>query len=978
MDNSANALLQPDFAAAANIEQALTVLHIGDSRVTQADRYLAGVRSSPAAWPVCCAIIRNPDSSHTALMFAASTIHARTRADWLTFTDDSHRMTAFNLALEGLCKAKPTTPSGMSTSSPVHFFGKTCGFCLSMAQTPNSRDLMWASLNSQFGTDPVLRCNTLAAVVQEIDQTSTTHVDTYIVMRSFCQSKAAEVLSAPISILDKIDSCSRANSGNLYLQDLRAGVLCIHAWQKYSEKIAITLVLLKAISVPQLADDVSETLTEIVGYSGSNVQLLMGTCDGLISAFLAAQRSHGECVVHHAIAEVACALSDGNADELMEQENKNSVVVAQKTTQLLSICLKSKDDRAFYASVQGWTSWITAANLVEQSQARVVRDQVSSVVYVVVQRMKSLQSISDLIESHGNGSHERTDEMVCVRDLLLEATKSLGVGEYVKVTMPLFESQWNASPHACCAALFSLSVAGENDDGGSLLAEDRDIVLRLLGRIMDLVENFIANPGNKRTGYASVKTTAMALLCSYAALLSGQGSDAEFHRALRCAGTGMLDREVAEKATEFLYELADANPARLTQFVAELISSGSSALPRMSEKAAIYCVRGLSKVASALALPEERRKAMDTILDNPYKHVLWVCGQQQVVDAEESMCRALGLISAGLQEVNDNETAVGIFTQLRGAVFEIAVSHCANETVSRAVCRLLEVCVLPTLLDDEQPDDKERVDAITSPSSNGGRVVLAMSCMSLAAECFRRSGKDGETVWLGAVAEIAPHVLECLEGGFGTEVEGRALACLRVSLQHALEGLQAFTDGIYDAQSAMAVAYFRFATRLLGGAASAGAIASNGSECAGVGFKGLQCEDISVVREALLWWKSVFGPGLDEVASAVLAGAGGADSVARAFVCSARHTRCAGAVADALFALCKWVAQVSGETDPDNVLRACLTSAFAAEGVPALGLDARVREMLYRSCMNSAGSMRDFRQALREFGRIYALALLSK
>lgn len=978
MDNSANALLQPDFAAAANAEQALTVLHIGDSRVTQADRYLAGVRTSLVAWPVCCAIIRNPDSSHAALMFAANTIHARTRADWLTFADDSHRMTAFNLALEGLCKAKSRTP-GMSTSSPVHFFGKTCGFCLNMAQTPNSRDLMWASLNSQIGTDPVLRCNTLAAVIQEIDQTSTTHVETYVIMRSFCQSKAAEVLSAPISILNKIDSCSPANSGNLSVQDMRAGVLCLHAWQKYSEKIPITLVLLKAIRVPQLADDVSETLTEIVGYSGSNVQLLIGTCDGLISAFQATQRSHGECVVHHAIAEVACALSDGNADELMEQESKNSVVLAQKTTQLLSICLKSKDDRAFFASVQGWTSWITAANLVEQSRARVVRDQVASVVYVVVQRMKSLQSIANLIDSDGNGSHEANDEMVCVRDLLLEATKSLGVGEYVKVTMPLFEAQWNASPHACCAALFSLSVAGESDEGVSLHAEDKDIVLRLLGRIMDLVENFIANPGNERTGYASVKTTAMASLCSYAALLSGQGSEAEFHRALRCAGTGMLDGDVGEKATEFLYELADANPRRLTQFVAELISSGTGALPRMSEKAAINYVRSLSKVASALALPEERRKAMDAILANPCEHVLWVCAEQKVAGAEESVRRALGLISAGLQEVNDNETAVGIFAQLRGAVFEIAVSHCAIETVSRAVCRLLEVCVLPTLLDDEQPDEhKQRVDAATTPSSNCGRVVLAMSCMSLAAECFRRSGNDGETVWLSAVAQIAPYVLECLEGGFGTEVEGRALACVSVSLQHALEGLQAFTDGVYDAQSTMAVAYFRFATRLLGGAASAGAVASNGLECAGVGLKGLQCEDISVVREALLWWKSVFGPGLGEVASAVLAGAGGADFVARAFVCAARHTRCAGAVADALFALCKWVAQVSGETDPDNVLRACLTAAFAAEGVPGLSLDARVREMLYRSCMNSTGSMRDFRQALREFGRIYSLALLSK
>lgn len=843
---------------------------------------------------------------------------------------------------------------------------------------------MWASLVAQLGTDPVLKCTALAALVQEVDQTSTTHVETYVVMRSFCQSKAREVLSAAVSILDTIDTCPSANSRTMSVSDLRAGVLCLHAWQRYAERIAITLVLLKAIRVPQLADDVSETLTEIVGYSGSNVQLLMGTCDGLISAFQLAQGSPGECTVHHAIAEVACALSDGNADELLEQENKNAMVVAQKTTQLLTVCLKSKDDRAFFASVQGWTSWITAANLVEQNQARVVLDQVASVVYLIVQRIKTLRFMADLIESQGHGSLETNDERICVRDLLLEATKSLGVGEYVKVVMPLFETQWNASPHSSCAALFSVAIAGEHDEGTSLRAGEKDVVLCLLGRIMDLVENFVADPANGKNGYASVKTAALASLCSYAALLSGQGSDAEFHRALRCAGTGMLDAHVSEKATEFLYELSDANPGRLTQFLGELVSSGTSALPQMSEKAASNCVKGLSKVASSLVSPEERRKAMDAILDEPCKYILWVCSQQKVTAAEQGVCRSLGLISASLQEVNDNEIAVGIFARLRAAVFEIAVSHCANETVSRAVCRMLEVCVLPTLLDDEEQtrhvtgelNDRAETGASLYPDS--GRVVLAMSCMSLAAECFRRSGKDGETVWLRAVAEIAPHVLECLEGGRGTEVEGRALACISVSLQHALEGLQAFTDGLYDAQSEMAVAYFRFAFRLLGGAASAAAIVANSAECASVGLKGLQCDEIAVVREALLWWKSVFGPGLGETAGAVLAGAGGADRVARAFVCAARHTRCAGAVADALFALCKWVAQVSGNADPDNVLRACLTAAFAAEGVPALGLDAKVREMLYRSCMNSTRSLRDFRQALREFGRIYSLALMSK
>ncbi|CDF35616.1 unnamed protein product [Chondrus crispus] len=916
-------------------------------------------------------------------MFAANTIHARTRADWLTFANEAHFLTAFHLVLEGLERAKHISSAGAAATSPVHFFGKTSGFCLSMAHTPNLRDVMWASLISQLGSDHVLKCNALAAAVQEIDHTSDSHVETYAVMRAFCQSKAHEVLTSPVAVLASLDAAPLSPHKPMSIPDLRAAVLCLHAWQRYADRNAIASVLLKAIRVPQLADDASETLAEMVGYSGSNMQLLMGTCDGLLSTFQHVRGCSGQSTVHHAIAEVVSSLSDGNADELLEQVNTNSVLIVEKATQLLTLCLELRDDASFFASVQGWTSWITAANLVEQNQARLVLERVAHVVRLVVQRITSLQFMADLTESHGRGCPETNDELVCVRDLLLESTKCIGIGGYVEVIKPFFETDWNVSTRSLCAALFSVAVAGEIDESVGSQKEDRHVVLGLLGRILDLIETISANSREAGNGYASVKIFALSAMCSFAELLSDQGSEAEFRRALHCAGTGILDPQVNEKSSEFLYELADAHPERLRMFLTDLLSSGTRALSQMSDKAALNCVRGLAKVTSALETRGERQKALNIILEEPCKYLLSTRNEQETSTVEQKVCRSLGLVAAGLQEVNDNEIAMNVYSRLRGTIFEIAISRCGNETVSRAICRVLEVCVLPTLLDDEQPRPaalahNEDTRGIPASSVGCGRAVLAMSCMSLAAECFRRSGEDGETVWLSAVAEIAPHVVEFLDGGCGTEAEGRALACLRMSLEHSLEGLQSFTNGNYDSRKDMAVEYFRFATRLLSAESSVAVIIQKSSGSADAGLKGLQCNEIIVVREALLWWKSVFGPGQGEVARAILAGAGGADNIARAFVCAARHTRCAGAVADALFALCKWVAQVSGNIDPDNVLRTCLTAAFAAEGVASLGLDVKVRETLYRSCISATGSMRDFRQALREFGRVYSLALISK
>lgn len=982
---TATPTVHEDRETAARVEQALRVLHSGNANVAEADRFLSSVRASTAAWPTCCALIRAPETSAAALMFASNTIHARTRADWAAFVDEPHRQAAFLLALEGVVRP-PDSAARRLSSSAVHFFGKACGFCISMAQTREERETMWNVMMDRLGSNTLLRCDALAAVVQEIDETSKTDVVRHVNTSKFCRAKVADVMVVPLAVVRS--GCVNRPASNLH--DLRSAILCIRAWEKYSQRTQVVSALVQAIRIRDLADDVAETLNEIVGYTASNVGLLAATCDGLIESYQAVPASDPDDPVHHAIAEVACALSDGNADELMEHDDSHSTAVLHKATELLGLCLFSKNERAFLAAIEGWSSWVAAATLVDERRGQIVKQKVIAVLSVVVERLKHLDLITDEMESAPSDQNGTTSERTCVTDFLQLAAQSMGMAEYIRVLLPFIgfaEGSGPPSPQALCAGLLAFAVAGEvGDDEWAADAEAQKLLRAVLPRVMSIAESAPSGQKQMALEYATVRRAAFASLSSHAIVIAEHAVEAEFIRAVRCAGIGMRDRTVNLKAAEFLFRLADSNAERFKPYLAELAASGTSALEVMTDKAAEFCVRGLARIAGELPAYQDRLQAVELILSASCQRVLEIGERGKGSEDEAELCRCLGLISTGMQEVNDHCVVSAIFRRLRSAVFEAAVEHCAHGNVSRAICLVLEVCVLPTLMDDDEsrPDPPPKQDPRGGTeclpqngqhAQDGGRHVLAMSCVSLAAECFVRSGKSGEVCWLETVGDIAPHVLESLEGGFNSEIEGRALACLSMALQYSLQGLQTFSEGNYDSQAAMAVAYFRFSRNLLSSNVVS-PIAQRADACAQIALKCLQSNSIAVTQEALQWWKALCTTGAaTDVMDPLVSSAGGVEVVASSILFAARHTRCAGGVADTLFALCKRMTAPGGGVDVTNAMRLCLAAAFSHSDVPGTRIDAHVKEKLFNSCMNSAGSQRALRRALREVGRVCAMAL---
>lgn len=953
---------------AAQIEQALAILHQGDARVSQADRFLSQIRASPAIWQILAVLIHSPNTSHAAIMFASRTLYLRLRADWLAFNDDA-RASAYSLAVDGACRSGSCTARG---SPPVYFFGRACGFGISMGHV-DVREAMWALMNTKLSDRPVLKCQVLAAVVNEVDVTSTRDVAKHVETRAFCRDKAREVVPLAISLLLEFDP---ATSSDVGVQDMRAVVSCLHAWRLHGDKVKMGEALLRVIVVPQLADDVAETLNEIVGFSGTSLHLLSHTCEGLGRAFqtVSGSRDAGLAqVVHHAIAEVACAISDGNADELMEQESAESKVVVSNAIELLWMCLKSQDDRCFFAAVEGMSNWIAAQNLVGESQRKISSDQIITTVGVVVMRMRSLRFVELDLTSGVDDISEHANESGCVSDLLLACASSVGINEYVTVIMSLFANQPPSSVNAICACLRALAVGGEICDADSVEKDVRNVVTRMQEHIMELFESRITmtsvSSGSEKAADRALKASILRTLAAYAHALTASGSDTTFYRSVRCAGNGMLDEMVCEEAAFLLCELAEYRSCSLIQYLPELISSSTGAFDRVTPKATELSVRGLSRVASAIPSHAERLAALVRILETSCERLRWICSKRPSGQNDASICKDLTLVSVAIHEVNDNEAATRIFEQLRPTIFDIATRHSSNSGIARGICRLLEVCVLPTLMDDDGGRDAKD-DRKGRRTDEGARLLLASACTGLAGECFRKSGPDGETCWLKAMAELSLHMLRCVEGA-SPQAEAMAMQSVSTCVGHASSGLIEFSDGDYDTQPDMAIAYFRLAAGLVW--RTGNALLPHARGMSEIGMRALTCTSINIVRESLAFWKVVFSSKTPrETTLGFLSAAGGPQTVTAGVLCAAQMSKCAAGVTDTLFAMCR---VVGGEGEGEAVLQRCLRAAFEVEHVPRQGLDKGVREMLFRGCFGSAGSKRDFRRAVDEVGRVCATAI---
>lgn len=957
-------VFDPDFTAASRIEEALHILQHGDKRITQADRYLSSIRSSPVAWSACVAIIRNPESSQPALMFAAGTMRTRTIEDWSTFGDISKQFAVFNLALEGL----KNDLSASSVSSPIHSFGRTCGFCLGMASSPAMRTAMWDLLAAKLCDDIVFRCKVLAAVVLEVDQFKGNHTR-FSPLQLFFRSKAADVLSSAISVVSVVDL---NNLSALPTADLRAAVMCINQWQKYADMANVIVpVLCRAIRIPQIADDIGETLNEVVGFSATSIELLGGTCDELMISFQAAQGTFAEAKVNHAIAEVVCALSEGNADDIMEQEDQRYWLVAKKCTDLLRLCVNSCDDSTFFAAVEAWSSWVTAAYLNKNS--RVIEDQLPALIGAVVERLCVLEFVTTLVSPGEDDAHEFVGERTSVSDLLEQAGKSLGTMMYLKTLSARFNGLHQLSPQAFCACSFALTVAGEDLEVDTLTDQGKESVCSLLRDILTLVESWTSGSEQQNGGLKAPIRAALNTLSSFASFLVVFASDPDFYRVLRCIGVCAVQDDIRESTAKFLFELADANPMRVGQFLGELLSSVKFAMPQMSDATALYWVRGLASTASVISDNQQQIRMISAIVEDECELVMRSAAGGLDIANLGRLTRALRLISASLQELNNSEVATVLFERLQPSVFKLAVEYCMHSLVAEAICRLLVVCVSPTQMEDTRSlwGSQSSIDHLEINGEDARRLALALSFLDLVGECFRHSGDNGETAWLQALCEISPIVLDCLDVCSDRGLVANVIPCLSRSLENCFYGLEAFTNGNYEMQPTMTSSCFRFASKLLHQSVAMSIPENCIATSATTAFKALKCKESGVVREALTWWNRVFKFGTAgecNIAFVALTASGGAEDIAKTIVWTARHGRCSSLAAEVLFAMCKWLGGVRG-MEPLDVLRACIVSAFQNRGNED-GLNDLAREGLRQYCSQAAGSFDNFKEALREVGKV--------
>lgn len=974
--------LKPDVQGAAQVETALQILHQGDDRVLQADRYLNDVRISPLAWPIVSALISNPSTTQPALLFAANTVFVRLRSDWLSFTNDAERLTAFTVAVDGACHIHLCKSTSLS---PLHSFGKACGFALAIASNQSLRQSMWSLLMSRMSCDPVRKCHVLAAVANQFEETSTRNDTFYSIARAFCQQHVAHVIAEPVAILNACDP--PLVRGDQSISNLCAAVTCIKAWSGFADKPLMAHVLLRALPIPQLADDVAETMSEIVGYSGTSHTLLLQVCDALITIFQLVSTTVACEVVQHAIAEIACMLVEGNADELMEQDAMESKLVAARVTQLLWLCLKSCNPRCFFAAVEGWTNWIAADGLVIDSRRVLHSDQLTAIVQLVVNRLAAMPVTAALVPWSEYGEDQGSDycsEISRARDLLLTICSSVGIPSYTNSVVPFLQQDKASSGNLICAAMFALSIAGEAQDG--LFEGDYACATTTaaLGKVMDILEGLSREQSDMdMTICTNVRRQGMQCLGAFSFVVGAQCSDVDFQRVVRLAATGVYDSEVCLEAGKVMYEMSQQEANRLLPFLGELISSCTAAMERMSTRAACMWVCALARTASALRLHKERLEGLSRILRASCKHVRDVGRGNVVEEVEEGLCRHLTLISKAMHEMNDNVVRLHLFGGLRDVVAELSLKYCADGGISRAICRLLETCVLPTLMDEEESEDdrdgrdtrRDRLDA--QMENEERRVELAMWCASLAAECFERCGAGGEMCWLQTVKDICPHLLSGLDGEISQETEEKVLQVVCRVLGTSVTVVTRNCGGDYDTRADMATCMLKLGSLVVTHGTSS-KVVGRPEMCADMSraaLHGLRCRNANVVRESLTFWKRTFRGETDAVVwRRLLGAAGGAKMVTAGVLCAARVGRVGSAAADTVFGMCAVVAGAE-RRDAGEVLLQCLREAFAGDDVPRQGLDRRVKEMLFCGCVSSVRSKREFRRALDDLGRVCAMTM---
>ncbi|PXF50156.1 hypothetical protein BWQ96_00316 [Gracilariopsis chorda] len=938
-----------------NIHKALLVLQHGDHRLLHADHYLAQARASPQVWQVLPALLAS--TSQTSLLFGAQALYTRIRSDWLAL-DDNIRSSAVSLAVEALLSHSLAQQTQANCSSVVHYLGKALGCAVSMSPQ-QFQEPLWEMLVLKLQGRRALKCDVMAAIATELDHNATSHVANHVQIRAFCRSRAHQVVPDAIYLLNSVRNNETVSEE--CIKQLRVAVQCLQSWTPYADKAQVADALLKVIGIPQLAGSVTEALNEIVGYSGTSLPLLLCTARGLTAAFHAA-RGPDMHIVHHAISEVVCSLSEWNADELMEQQTDQSRVVIHTVIELLWICLNVPDKASFFAAIEGWMAWVAADHLMQADQPRLGVDRVSAVLSVVIQRMESLSFVRACFEPELD-EEDGDDEKGPVVDLLCVGSLSIGHYKYILLTSKFLSEASSRPPGQICATLEALAASTASTEDDEIDEHDWKGVREVLETVIRLVESGAAGSIQNGDGHpwqTVLRSSGLKALASYTLLLVKD--DKLFYRSAVCAVRALQQPELARQGACLLRNLGEVGPNFLVQFLQDLIMVLNHSVTKMSVSAAEEATYAVASIACKLETRGERVSALEELVRKACERLCVAArGKDDLVLNEASLCRDLILLSTAVRVYNDQEAAVCVFQRIRDAVFQLCRRHCANGVISKAICTLLEVNASPTLLDE----DDEVSDECVSAHDEKCRLAFTVSVLKLVAECFKRSGPDGENAWLKTMNKLVPDLVTGMEDNMGV-FDGDALDCVRECVQCAVVGLKNFSSENFDTQPEMTRLVFKLVTTLT--TRASGTVLPLASEISHTAMRIIQSSEVGSVKAGLSFWKALFsrraGAMLQQT---VLNVTGGPNAIAAGALCAARYTRCASDAADVLFAMCRIIA---GQLDEKQMLRECLRSAFGMENVPKEGLERSVREMLFRGCYSSVGNKKEFRKALDKVGRV--------
>ncbi|KAI0564480.1 Armadillo-like helical domain containing protein [Gracilaria domingensis] len=942
-----------------NILNALSILHRGDQRVSEADRFLAQARASPQVWHVLPALLNSPLQPQ--LLFAAQALYTRIRADWLVM-DNNARSTAVSLATEALLNPTLARQSQATRSSGVYYFGKALGCAVSRSPM-DFQEPVWEMLILKLRNKPALKCGTMAAVATEMDQNATSHVANHVQIRAFCRSKAHQVVPDAVFMLA---SCRRNGAlSEEQMQQLKAAIQCLQAWTPYADKMQIANALLEVITIPKLAQSATEALHEIVGYSGTSLSLLLTTTKGLTAAFHGASGPDAH-VIHHAISEVVCSLSEWNADELMEQQTEQSGEVIRNVIDLLWTCLNAPDKPSFFAAIEGWMAWVAADHLMQKDQARLGSERVCAVLSVVIKRMESLSFIHNHF-SPDLEDFETEDEKSSVLELLATGALSVGHQKYLDLVFQ-FLSDDNTPPSQICAALEALGASKDSVEDARIDEREWDSLHQVLDSVLRLAEvssddGFSDTSGGSLHWRTVVQNSALSALASHGLLV--RKDEKLFYRTAVCAVNALQRRDLADRGAALLQSMSEIQAHSLLPFLRDLITALNRSVSSLSTSAAEDATDAVASVASLLRLRQERVNALEEMVRKPCERLcVAAAGRAEASLNESVLCRDLTLLSTAMRVYNDHEAVAFVFQRIKEPVFLLARRHCGNGIISKAICNLLEINAMPTLFDEEDEASGDRV----FDRDEKSRLELIVAITKLLGDCFKDSGPDGECVWLKTMNKLIPDLVTGVEDVFGS-CHGEALDCVTECVRCGVLGLNTFSGGNYDTQPEMTRMLLKLLTTLTSRASRT--LLPVAPEISRAALSTLHCGNVVIVKASLNFWKALFsrtaGAPLQQT---ILSVASGPNGVSAGALCAARNSRCASDVADVLFAMCRII---SGELDENTVLRDCLKSAFGVDSVPREGLDRNVREMLFQGCYTSVGNKKEFRQALNEFGKVCSM-----